>query len=257
MIKSKSCFVVVTGASRGFGSAVAVANDEAANAEKSRFELIARNEDGLQETKRRLHCKDVRIHQIDNDTAEEKDFKSVFADVNDFSTFDVAILVHNAGSLGAQGKRADDFRVAESLPTYFKANFFSAATLNAQFLHSAAKAPLKIIVNVSSLMAIQPMASWSQYCSVKAAGDMFFATLAAESDELKVLSYAPGPLDTQMVNEGVLKCDDTAEHVKELFVKMKRDGNILDPMTSAKKLFKILDDEDFKSGEHVDFYDRS
>ena len=38
------------------------------------------------------------------------------------------------------------------------------------------------------------------YCSVKAAREMLFKVLALENpDNMKVLNYAPGPIDTEMV----------------------------------------------------------
>jgi NAD(P)-dependent dehydrogenase (short-subunit alcohol dehydrogenase family) len=60
-----------------------------------------------------------------------------------------------------------------------------------------------IIVNISSLAAIQPFSTWGLYCTGKAARDMFFSTIAAENRNgtVSVLNYAPGPLDTDMQTE--------------------------------------------------------
>lgn len=60
-----------------------------------------------------------------------------------------------------------------------------------------------IIVNVSTLAAIQAFPSFGIYCMAKAAREMFHKVLAEEQKStpengIKVLNYAPGPLDTDM-----------------------------------------------------------
>ena len=56
------------------------------------------------------------------------------------------------------------------------------------------------VINVSSLLGIQAWKSVGHYCSVKAAREMLFKVLALENpDNMRVLNYAPGPIDTEMV----------------------------------------------------------
>ena len=56
------------------------------------------------------------------------------------------------------------------------------------------------IINISSLLAVKPFAGWSLYASGKAARDMLHSVIASEepSDSVRLLNYAPGPLDTEM-----------------------------------------------------------
>lgn len=57
------------------------------------------------------------------------------------------------------------------------------------------------LVNMSTLAALQPFPSWSLYCAMKASREMFFKTLAIEREQdgnIKVLNYAPGPVDTNV-----------------------------------------------------------
>ena len=75
-----------------------------------------------------------------------------------------------------------------------------------------------LVVNVSSLCAVQAFDSWGIYCAGKAARDMYHAVLAQEltkqaaatvegtaggvsGRKMLVLNYAPGPLDTDMQKE--------------------------------------------------------
>ena len=57
------------------------------------------------------------------------------------------------------------------------------------------------IINMSTIAAIKPYPSWSLYCTMKAAKEMFFNTLALEREQdntFKILNYAPGPVDTNV-----------------------------------------------------------
>ena len=69
-----------------------------------------------------------------------------------------------------------------------------------------------VIVNISSLAAIQPFPTWSVYSAGKAGREMYHKILAEENKNsfpsthhqpaqtlsIRVLNYAPGPLDTDM-----------------------------------------------------------
>jgi sepiapterin reductase len=50
----------------------------------------------------------------------------------------------------------------------------------------------------------------------KAARDMMFSVMALEEPEILVLSYAPGPLDTDMMIENITKPKDSDS--KSLFI---------------------------------------
>ena len=117
------------------------------------------------------------------------------------------------------------------------------------------------IVNVSSLAAIQAFESWGIYCAGKAARDMLYKVIAKElailyptSTPIKLLNYAPGPLDTDMqkqIREG--------EHVdkanQQLFIEMQKNNQLIDPAVSAEKMIAFLAKDEYASGDHVDFFD--
>lgn len=55
------------------------------------------------------------------------------------------------------------------------------------------------IVNITSLAAVTPFPSLSQYSMWKAAREMYLNCLALEaSQDVKVLNYSPGPMATDM-----------------------------------------------------------
>ncbi len=65
---------------------------------------------------------------------------------------------------------------------------------------------------------------------------------------MSVLNYAPGPLDTRMVD--TLKSDG---HMQEQF----KATELLKPETTVLRLIQILEGNKFKSGDHVDYFDSS
>ena len=126
-----------------------------------------------------------------------------------------------------------------------------------------------MVVNVSSLCAIQPFNTWGVYCSGKAARNMFHSTLASEQkqqqdgkeneeaavDQLRVLNYAPGPLDTDMQTE-IRQSEGCDKDLHSYFVNSFKEGKLVDPIVSAERLLNlILEEGQFESGDHVDFYD--
>ena len=128
--------------------------------------------------------------------------------------------------------------------------------------------PRATVVNVSSLAAQQPFPSWSVYCAGKAARDMYHSALAAEqrskwqdmdsskgSREVRVLNYAPGPLDTNM-QATIREAEKHDTTLGTVYTDMKQKNLLVDPLVSAEKLLLLLHTpRSFKSGDHVDYYD--
>ena len=91
------------------------------------------------------------------------------------------------------------------------------------------------------------------YGAGKAARDHFHVTLSKEISPtiLKILNYAPGPLETDMVTE-IRQAPKLDESLRPAFAKQ-----LIDPMDSAQKLIQLVleKDETYQSGQHVDYYD--
>lgn len=113
------------------------------------------------------------------------------------------------------------------------------------------------IVNISSLCAIQPFGSWSIYCAGKSAREMFHKVAADElkdNTSIKILNYAPGPLDTDMQKE-IREGAAVDPVIQGFFKSMKDENKLVDSSESADKLVKLIIADSFVSGAHVDFYD--
>lgn len=270
---NRKTYCLITGASQGIGRQIAVQFAKVV-AEGSTFLLLARNLNNLNDTKKMMEEVNdkinvfvhsfnfyepisIELHAIINQSMDM--FKK---DVEDF---DLAMIVHNAGSLGDVSEFTYDMKNIEKLTSYFMLNLFSVCILNAEFaktfdadkrqpdLIPLNKSGEICVINITSLCAIKPFASMGYYCVGKASREMFFSVMAEENKNYLVLNYSPGPVMTDMTDEIIANIRN--EEVKEMFVNMKKDSTILSAEESVNKLVKILDSRKFKSGDRIDFYD--
>lgn len=212
---------VVTGASRGFGRAVARHVARLVQP-RSALVLVARSAEQLRALQAELAASEagragLRVECVVADLGEPeapggvvRACQQVFSD-----DMDHVLLVNNAGersvqvsgagetdqlspvlaaSLGDVSRYARTFTSRADVDSYMSFNVSSCLCLTAGILQAfPQRAGVKrTVVNVSSLCAQQPFSSWVLYCTSKAARDMMFRVLAAEEPQLRVLSYAPG-----------------------------------------------------------------
>lgn len=103
------------------------------------------------------------------------------------------------------------------------------------------------IVNVSSGAAKKPYQGWAAYCSSKAALFMASEVLALEMEsagrDVRVISYAPGPIDTPMQNELRKKKIEDFPQV-ERFIQLFHEGKLVSPKDAAMAMMKEIDRSD-------------
>ncbi|XP_025928490.1 sepiapterin reductase, partial [Apteryx rowi] len=164
-------------------------------------------------------------------------------------------LINNAGSLGDVSKSFVDLSDPDEVNSYFAFNVTSALCLTSAALKAFGQRPGvgRTVVNVSSLCAVKPFKNWALYCGGKASRDMMFQVLALEEPDVRVLNYAPGPLDTDMQLLARTKTGDA--EMRQHFQSLQESGQLIDCAVSARKLLKLLEEDTFRSGAHVDFYD--
>ncbi|XP_038601069.1 sepiapterin reductase [Tachyglossus aculeatus] len=165
------------------------------------------------------------------------------------------VLINNAGSLGDVSKGFVDLEDPAEVNDYWALNLTSALCLTSGILRAFPPRPdlTRTVVNISSLCALKPHKSWGLYCAGKAARDMMFRVLAAEEPDLRVLNYAPGPLDTDMQEEARTLTKDP--DLRQALLQLKQSGGLVHCEDSARKLLDLLFEDTFESGAHVDFYD--
>ena len=208
-------YVFLTGASKGIGRACAIALSQHSSITKLYMCLLARNEEGLNDTCRFVHentgasiAKDIMIeasiHPIDLSDLEKLDerIQEIFDQVSEdaasggnnlMDEYDHFILINNAGSLGHLGK-ASALPSPNDLLQNVQLNVVSSCWLSSYFIrwfHKMAKTKEKdhgnieskmkcTVVNMSSLCAISPFPTMAMYCAGKAYRDMYHQTMAME-----------------------------------------------------------------------------
>lgn len=280
--RSSRVCVLLTGASRGFGVALATTFAEhyrdtfsltaqeptsgsSNDADQLMFILLARNATQLSVVAQNLRMIDsrIKVHTIACDLSTEQAIQTVeeFFRNNtllfEHSNFGHYVLLHNAGSIGDTHLQCKSISYAQKRDDYYRLNVFSVMEITAIFLGKTdpslgGVAATRSIINISSLAAIQPFTGLVDYCMGKAAREAYFRQLVHELAEdkaiglIRVLNYAPGPLETDMFD--TLRTDSL---VSKAFQK-------IDPLTttqSAVKLMKLLAEDSYADGAHVDYYD--
>uniref|UniRef100_A0A8C6UMJ3 Sepiapterin reductase n=1 Tax=Neogobius melanostomus TaxID=47308 RepID=A0A8C6UMJ3_9GOBI len=237
------CLCVITGASKGFGRSLAQQMPCVLQT-GSVMLLVARTARLLQELKAELDTHVLLVHCVEADlgTAEGVNKTVEVAKKENVNDFDHVLLINNAGSLGAISQFSSFTDLAE-VNAYISFNISSALALTAGLLQAFPQRPglRRTVVNMSSVLAHQPLPLWVLYSTAKAARDMMFKVLAKEEPNVKVLNYSPGPVDTEMQ--------------REIFQQTGVSRELLPCQKPGAKLLKLLLDSDFCSGTHLDFLD--
>lgn len=249
---SEKSLIVITGASRGIGKSIAI-NTAKKLATNSTIVLLARNQQHLNDVKEEIlkinSNLNVISYAMDLTNPSKSDLENIFNNID--SNYTNAVLIHNAGSMGEVSKRAIQLDSFDNWQNYLAFNFISVATLTSVFVTKFRSLKL-FIVNITSLIGRQAFASFSQYGPGKAARDMYFKVLALEEEDIKVLSYSPGPCETDMATDLAKEVIINGDVFKDMVIGNK----LLDPNVSVGKMLNVLECGCYKSGDIVDYYDK-
>ncbi len=179
---------LITGASRGFGLALArelVARD---------WQLIidGRNPAALREAAAGLGGEVVAVL---GDVADAAHRRQLMEAVDRFDALD--LLVNNAGSLGPSPLPGLDRYPIDKLEQVYRVNVLAPLALIQSLLPNLKAAP-GTIVNVTSDAAVEPYEGWGGYGSSKAALDQITAVLGAEQRSIRAYAFDPGDMRTAM-----------------------------------------------------------
>lgn len=272
-LANKSVLALITGASRGFGRSITEALLRTATVQGAhRLALVVHARSSSESTlmhietdmmARYLTAQNGPIStalsittlplDLQRDDVAAKATRAIEASKRALGVpVDHAFLFNNAGVL--RPGHICDTGFAAALAESLAVNVEAPAALSKAFLDAMPESASRHVVLTSSLAALQPFQSWSAYSASKAAANVLHACVAVERPDVRVLCYAPGPMGTDMT-ENVSTDEATHAELREAYAAMEHEGSFVDPDASAKKLIEVLLRDQFKSGEHLDFYD--
>ncbi len=215
--------VIVTGASRGLGRAIAIALAQMG----ADVTINARTEAALFDVKQEIEALGRRAEILAGDVSEaDVAERLVAAAMLAFGRLDA--VVNNAAVLQPVA------RIAESDPLEWRQNLqinlFAPYLITQAALPHLRRAPQGRIINVSSGAAVRATVGWSAYCVSKAGLNMFTNVLAQEEQRIVALAVRPGVVDTPMQSTLRQLGQDAMEpKAYQRFIAYYQQGQLLPP----------------------------
>ena len=181
---------LITGASRGFGRAVA---EELAS--KDWDLVVDARDDGILQGVARAWPGSGRTTAVAGDVANPAHREELSRVIWDLGHLD--LLVNNASELGPSPQPQLDAYPLDELERVYRINTLAPLAI-VQLVLPELLAARGAIINVSSDAAVEAYPGWGGYGSSKAALDQLTAVLAAEQPALAVYAFDPGDMRTTM-----------------------------------------------------------
>ena len=179
---------IITGGSRGFGLALA----STLVAQGWDVVVDARAGDALRAAAERLG---PRFHPVPGDVADPAHRAALVEAARSVGGLD--LLVNNASGLGPSPLPALRDHPLDVLEELYRVNVVAPLGL-VQLALPLLRASGGAVIDVTSDAAVEPYAGWGGYGSTKAALDQLGNVLAVEEPDIRVWSFDPGDMRTQM-----------------------------------------------------------
>lgn len=184
---------LVTGASRGFGFAIALALAQRG------WQLLINGRDALSLRKAQLQLELFsKVVAISGDVRDEVHLLQ-FAEVLERENWTLDLLINNASTLGASPQPSLLEYEVDALHHIYHTNVIAPLSL-LQKVHPYLSEP-GTIINISSDAAAEAYAGWGGYGASKAALDHWTAVLAKEQPNWRIYAFDPGDMRTRMHQE--------------------------------------------------------
>ena len=146
------------------------------------------------------------------------------------------LLVNNAATIGSIlpiHKKKNEEILRE-----YNLNIISPTLLSRKFINNYANK--RLLINISSGAANNPIPSWSTYCATKSGLDMLTKVIHKEKHEnLKIFSIHPGVVNTNMQEE-IRKSDANFFPIKQQFIDYYNRNELFSVDFVALKIFQII-----------------
>jgi len=170
----RKSFVAITGASRGFGKAIAVKFAQKLPS-SSVFVLLARNVSDMEGVRNEMQAlvKDLKVYvkAFDQGNMDQGVFNDIIQNIIteykiNIQDFQQAVIVHNAVSMGDVTKLATQMTQVSTVKSTFEINVSGMILLNAAFFQVFSdSSKSRLVVNVTSDNTTNADPSLSLYCS--------------------------------------------------------------------------------------------
>jgi benzil reductase ((S)-benzoin forming) len=239
-------FVVLTGASRGIGAALARQLAKSG----TRLVTLARRTDPELEAYAKSQGAELQQIAVDLSdlAAAGKVAERIAAEMpRDARRY---LLINNAGSVHPVAA-TDSLNDADAITTALNLNVTSVMLLTSRFLAATKGLDAdRRVLNISSGAGRNPTPGWGVYCATKAALDMYTRVARQEQGETgaRLVSLAPGVVDTDM-QATIRSSDPSAFPALSRFQDMHATGKLATPLNVATRIAAYLDREDFGTTE--------
>lgn len=153
-------------------------------------------------------------------------------------------LINNAGTVEPIGfsDKNDPAAIQANINLNLTAPMILSSAFIGQFKALSCE---KAIVNISSGAGRKVYQGWSAYCAAKAGLDHFSRVIDAEAPEVKVVSVAPGIIDTGM-QEQIRNSNAEDFPLLSRFQDYKEAGKLSTAEETAAKLIGLMNRQDFR-----------
>ncbi|MCE2865487.1 MAG: SDR family NAD(P)-dependent oxidoreductase [Cryomorphaceae bacterium] len=184
-------YAIITGASSGFGAAIAKELQELGYG----LVLLARRIDRLEELQKKLSQTPVYIAQLD--VCQEEQVKNVISNLPREIAENCFILVNNAGL--AVGRGPLDTGLSEDWNRMLDTNVKGLLYMSHAVIPLLKKHPYSHLINISSIAGKEVYAGGNVYCASKHAVDALSKALRIDllPHQIKVSNIAPGAAETE------------------------------------------------------------
>lgn len=231
-MKLKDQTLIITGASRGIGQALA---QELAIA-GANLVICARNQTALEFVRQQVCDLGVRCESVAGNVAHSNVAEALVRAALKLGTF--AGFIHNAGVLNA-GPLAYEL-IEAKYDEIMDSNVKGGYQLARFAYPHLVRQPGSIAVFLGSGVAEHNIAGMGVYAIAKAAEEHLSRQLAVEAPGVTCFTYRPGIVETEMQKQLREAQGGGSETLRTLFRGYKSQGRLLTPEQSARSLVRIL-----------------
>lgn len=246
-------YIIITGASRGLGDAFA---KELMLKDNYLFCISRKQNDDLIKL---ADTNDIKMDYFEFDLTQLTQIEGLMKEIaNKIKNPAASItLINNAGTVSPIKtiEKCQSLEIVDNLSL----NLMAPMILTSEFIkYFGDWETEKKIINISSGAGKNVYYGWSCYSSAKSGLNMFTRSVALEQENkknpVKILSIAPGVIDTDMQKE--IRSTDPENFINvKRFIELKEKGQLLSPDYAAEKIIQLIFNGNWENGEVLDIRD--